>query len=137
MNIKKIFNNLTKYRNNYNFSIINGKIDTTSNLPEKIQKIFLNINENLEYLESKYNTLINSDIKIREFNMFANNKNHKCFIIYIDGLVDTNSINKFILEPLMSGKLKFNKPVEDNLSEYANNCLLPQNNVKKVSFKLI
>ena len=33
--------------------------------------------------------------------LFALNKNYKCFIIYIDGLVDSNSINHFVLEPLM------------------------------------
>ena len=132
MNIKNFFKNLTKYKNDYNFSIINNKFDNTPSIKEENQKLFPNINENLEYLKSKYNVLINSDIKIREFNMFTNNKNHKCFIIYIDGLVDSLSINEFILEPLMSGKLKYNKPIENDLSEYINNCLLPQNSVKKV-----
>ena len=32
MNIKTIFNNLTKYRKNYNFSIINDKFDNVENL---------------------------------------------------------------------------------------------------------
>lgn len=132
MNIKNFFYNLTKYNQKYNFSIINDKIDNTPSPSSKEPKVFSNINENLDFLKSKYNVLINSDIKIREFNLFANNKNHKCFIIYIDGLVDSVSINQFVLEPLMSGKLRFNKPVENNLLEYVDNCLLPQNNVKKI-----
>ena len=32
----------------------------------------------------------------------------------------------------MSGKLRFNKPVENDLLEYIDNCLLPQNSVKKI-----
>lgn len=135
MEIKNFFNNLFKFNSKdvYNFSIINDNDDT----PPKIEKekninVFTNINENLNFMKSKYNTLINSDIIIREFNLFAYNKNHKCFIIYIDGLVDSISINDFILEPLMTGKLRYNKPFEGNLSDYVDKCLLPQNSVKKV-----
>ena len=133
MNIKNFFNNLTKYNKTYNFSIINNKSENTPLPDEQNQSVFSNINENLDFLKSKYNILINSDIKIREFNLFANNKSHKCFIIYIDGLVNSISINEFVLEPLMTGKLRFNKPIENNLSEYIDNCLLPQNNLKKLT----
>ena len=132
MNFKDFFNNLTKYNKTYNFTIMNDKFSNEPEPIEKEKKIASNIKENLDFLKSKYNTLLNTDIKIREFNMFAYNKNHKCFIIYIDGLVDTISINDFILEPLMLGKHRYNKPFEGNLSEYVDNCLLPQNNVKKV-----
>ena len=132
MKFKNFFNKLTKYNKNYNFTIINDKLDNSPTPSEKEPKVFPNINENLEFLKSKYNALINSDIKIREFNMFALNQNYKCFIIYIDGLVDSNSINEFVLESLMTGKLRLNKPIENNLSEYIDNCLLPQNSVKKV-----
>ena len=64
--------------------------------------------------------------------MFAYNKNHKCFIIYIDGLVDSISINDFILKSLMMEKHRYNNPFEGNLLEYVDNCLLPQNSVTKV-----
>lgn len=132
MNFKNFFNKLFEYNKIYNFSIMANKNDTPPAPKEQQISLFTNIKENLDFLKSKYNTLLNSDIKIREFNMFAYNKNHRCFIIYIDGLVDSISINEFILEPLMSGKLRFNKPVENNLLEYTDNCLLPQNNVKKI-----
>lgn len=132
MDFKNFFNNLTKYKKDYNFTIMDDKFDNATKLCETEPKIFSNINENLEFLKSKYNTLLNTDVIIREFNMFAYSQNYKCFIICIDGLVDAISINNFILEPLMSGKLRFNKPIENNLSEYLDNCLLPQNSVKKM-----
>ena len=113
MDFKNFLNNLTKYKKDYNFTIMNDKFDNVSNPSEEVSKIFSNINENLEFLKSKYNTLLNTDVIIREFNMFVYNQNHKCFIICIDGLVDAISINNFILEPLMSGKLRFNKPIEN------------------------
>ena len=94
MNFKDFFNNLTKYNNDFNFSILNNKTDNTSYspTPEKDYKVFTNVKENLDYLKSKYNTLICADVIIREFNMFVYNENHKCFIIYIDGLVYSDSI---------------------------------------------
>ena len=138
MSFKSFFDKLIKYNdsNDYNFSLINDSTDSSNSnnipQPEANYKVFENIKENLNFLKSKYNTLICADIIVREFNMFAYNKNHKCFIIYIDGLVDSISINDFILKPLMMGKHKYNKPFEGSLSEYVDNCLLPQNSVNKV-----
>ena len=137
MNLKNLFNKLIKYNDNtYDFSLINDKVENSniseSESPESNYKVFSNIIENLDFLKSKYNTLICADIIIREFNMFAYNQNHKCFIIYVDGLVDSISINDFILKPLMLGKHRYNKPFEGDLTDYVDNCLLPQNSVSKV-----
>lgn len=135
MDFKNFFNNLFKYNSNdiYSFSIINDNCNSKPKAPEKNYNVFSNINENLDFLKSKYNVLLNNDIIIREFNMFAYNENHKCFIIYVDGLVDSISINDFILEPLMTGKLRYNKPFEGTLPDYIDKCLLPQNSVTKVT----
>lgn len=84
----------------YNFSIVpnsNKKTFKPTN-PKKIEK---NINLNYEYIKSIYNTLINSDITIRDFSLTCGNKKYKAFIVYIDGMVNTNLINNFILKPLM------------------------------------
>lgn len=136
MSFKDFFSNLIKYSssNDYNFSILNNNVNNVSTdaSPADNYKVFENIKENLDFLKSKYNALICSDIIIREFNMFVYNENHKCFIIYIDGLVDSSSINDFILEPLMLGKFRYNKPFDGALSDYIYNCLLPQNSVTSV-----
>lgn len=138
MKFKNFFNKLIKYdnTNNYDFSIMphlnNPSFDIENNSPEVDYKVFSNIKENLDFLKSKYNALICSDIIIREFNMFVNNKNHKCFIICIDGLVDSISINDFILQPLMSKNNSYSKHFKSNLLEFVDNYLLPQNSVKKV-----
>lgn len=136
MSFKDFFSNLIKYSssNDYNFSILNNNVNNVSTdaSPSDNYKVFANIKENLDFLKSKYNALICSDIIIREFNMFVYNENHKCFIIYIDGLVDSLSINDFILEPLMLGKFRYNKPFDGALSDYIYNCLLPQNSVTSV-----
>ena len=79
------------------------KADSASqlnSLPD-YENIFPNLSINLEYLQMKYNTLINSDIIIRPFQLIAQNTEYKAFLIYIDGMVDSNMINSYILKPLM------------------------------------
>ena len=132
MDLKKFLNNLTKYNKNYNFTIITDKITPDYLSNKEKTNIFSDINENLNFLKSKYNILLNTDIKIREFNMFALNRNYRCFIMYIDGLVDSPSINEFVLESLMSEKHMYSKTFSGTLAEYIYNCLLPQNSVKKI-----
>lgn len=137
MNLKNIFNNLIKYNSqSYNFSLENTESNIENNYNNKIfqsdYKVFSNIKENLDFLKSKYNVLICSDVIIREFNMFTDNQKYKCFIIYIDGLVDSISINDFILKSLMIRKHNNIQSFEGNLQEYVDNCLLPQNSVTKV-----
>ena len=94
MNIKDFISNL--FNNNYNFSLINDKKENLSSFNTNNTNVFSEINKNLDFLKSKYNTLINSDIIIREFQTLAQNQLYKSFIIYIDGLSDSISINDFI-----------------------------------------
>ena len=135
MEIKNFINNLFKQNNEnmHDFSILNDKGNIPPNPQEMKTNIFPNIQQNLEFLKSKYNTLLNSDIIIREFNMSANNKEYKAFIIYIDGLADSISINDFVLEPLMLRRKQNNSIFQNNLAEYVDYCLLPQTSVKKVT----
>lgn len=98
------------------------------------KKIYPSITKNLDYIKARYNSLINSDIDIREFYIMATNKKHKAFLIYIDGMANSDSINHFILKPLML-KTKKNisnistNPTPFELEDYVSNCLLPQNKV--------
>ena len=129
MNIKNFINNL--FEQNYNFSIINNNNEKVKPINNNHTSIYLEINKNLEFIKSKYNTLINSDIVIREFETLAQNQLYKSFIIYIDGLVNSISINDFVLEPLMFPK-RVQNPNPANLLNYIDNRLLPQNSVNKV-----
>ena len=76
------------------------------------EDIFPNININLEYMQIKYNALINSDVVIREFNLIAKNNEYKAFLIYLDGMVDSNMINgngefiKLLLAAVSTDKVK-------------------------------
>ena len=122
---------------------------SSSTKPNENTSIFSNLNQNLKYMKIKYNTLINSDIVIREFTLRANNNQYKAFLFYIDGMSDTKLINDFVLKPLMlkntSNSLDYSdskiintqnditvkKNKKVNLENVILNSLLPQNAVKK------
>lgn len=127
-------------------STINNNNNTSKTVPEN-QNIFSNYNDNLEYMKIKYNSLINADVNIREFTLYAKNKAYKAFLVYFDGMINTGDINDFILKPLMfknkdsafetkekiSNNLKptAKKSTKFNLEDYIYNSLMPQNSVKK------
>lgn len=140
----------------YNFGLSSNDTQNNSNSIEPLenlnQNIFPSIDVNLEYIKVKFNSLINSDIKIREFDLTARNKVYKAFIVFIDGMSDSKSINRFILHPLMlkSRANTFNKSEEVvshavannitvkkvkkfNLVDYIYSCLIPLNDTKKAN----
>lgn len=152
--MENIFKKLFHYneKKDYHF-IIN---ESSNNIPEneftKTDKttVYPDLSVNLEYLKSKYNILINSDIKIRDFVLPIKQKNFSAFIIYIDGMVNGNSINSFILEPILlknsitmspnsldEEKQSLNKSVtvrkakKFNLEDFIFNSLIPQNSISK------
>lgn len=59
------------------------------------------LSQNLAFLKEKYSIDINTDIKIREFDITLPNKKSPAFIIFIDGITDKTAINNNILQPLM------------------------------------
>ncbi len=121
-------------------------------LPDEPKNIFPSLSVNLEYIKVRYNTLINSDILIREFTLTARNKQYNAFLLYIDGMVDTTLINDYVLTPLMlknransfdgdeekivSGAITNNVSIRKvkkfNLLDYIMSSLIPQNSVKQV-----
>ena len=109
-------------------------------IPEKPQNVYKNINENLNFIEVKYNTLISSDVITRKFLLNCNGKQYKAFVLYIDGMVDTQTLNDFVLKPLMIKNLNTistkSLKTEDNsnflnLANYIESCLIPENSIKQ------
>ena len=145
MDFKKIAKKLFEYNpeESYDFSIY-GKENKQESVEladneiiyeknKKNQNIHTNISVNLENIQSIFNTLINSDIIIRNFVLNARGKQFNAFLLYVDGMVDVKAINDFVLESLMlrnkantfdgiKGKI--------NLSDYIYNSLIPENSVK-------
>ncbi len=126
------------------------QVEDNSQNPNMSKTIFPSLQVNLDFVKAKYNTLINSDIIIREFTLYARNKQYKAFLLFIDGMVDSKLINDFILNPLMLRNVSntyqgdpdriISEAVTNNITvrkvkrfdivEYISSCLLPQNNVE-------
>lgn len=130
----------------YNFVIPN----TSNNIvyeDTEIVEIYPSLAVNLEYLKSKYNLILNSDINVRKFTLSIKSKEFSSAIIYIDGIVDNNSINESILSPLLlrnsitmqptktvaiSKDISVKKVRKFDLEDFLYNSLIPQNSVSKV-----
>lgn len=130
----------------YNFVIPN----TSNNIVDEdteIVEIYPSLAVNLEYLKSKYNLILNSDINVRKFTLSIKSKEFFSAIIYIDGIVDNNSINESILSPLLlrnsitmqptktvaiSKDISVKKVRKFDLEDFLYNSLIPQNSVSKV-----
>lgn len=152
--------NLIKYKEKeeYNFVLPNAdslqessiydQADELKPLDNVAENVYPSIDVNLEYVKVKYNTLINSDIKIRNFFINIKNKQYSAFLLYIDGMIDNPSINKFVIEPLMiknrsntnstnpdivstavTNNVTVRRVKKFNLVNYISECLVPQNDV--------
>lgn len=160
MIFKELFNSMFGYTPpvEYNFSLPESDQttitnDTQTSQLEKEVNIFPSLNVNIEYMRTKYNLLINSDVILREFTINARGKQYNAFLIYIDGMVDSEIMDKFILEPLMlrnknnlydgpqtkviseavANNITVRKVKKFDLSNYLMGCLMPQNAVKEVT----
>lgn len=154
MDFKNFFNNLFTWKseNDYEFKLTDNYEDTGTNKSEETTNskyIFPSIDVNLEYMKTRYNVMVNSDIVLREFTLFARNRQYKAFLIFIDGMVDNTLINNFILKPLMlrndantyegdkdriiseakTNNITVRKIKKFDITEYIKDCLLPQNSV--------
>lgn len=148
MKIKDFINNTFGYKpkNEYQFTLPdNPEIDKekyNNTNSDKIENVYSQIDANLKYIKTKYNTLINSDIITREFTLNTGNKQYKAFILYIDGMVDSQILNDFVLKPLMlknkfcnneKSKIIVQKGKKSNIANFIQDCLIPQNNIKQQS----
>lgn len=165
-NLFKVFNNLFEYKDTHDYNFVvpenpDEQGDKTISYSDELNEqkpvnepknIFPTLSVNLEYMKVRYNSLINSDVYIREFNLTAKNKRYGAFLIYIDGMVDTQLLNDFILKPLMlknranssdneedtvvreaiTNTISVRRVKKFNLQDYIYSNLMPQNSVKKV-----
>ncbi len=128
----------------------NNQVNEMFNKLDDVKEIFPSIDVNIEYIKTKYNLLINSDIVLREFTLSARNRQYRAFLLFIDGMVNIDLVNNYILKPLMlknransfegnqnqiiseavTNNITVRKIKKFDLKEYIYNNLMPQNNIK-------
>jgi len=147
--IKELINKLFEYKENQTYNFVLPESSNNISEYEFNKKdstvVSSKLEDNKKYLQIKFNMLINSDIKIREFNLTLKTKTYPAFLIYIDGMVNEENINDFILKPLF---LRNNMKMEENtrkvknritkkiyykldIENYLHSSLIPQNTVLK------
>lgn len=147
--LNQFYNKFLKYtpsqKNNFFLTTENSKdIEKSPVCPAKSlepEKLSKNLNENLMFIKTKYNSLINSDIVIRDFTLIANNHEYNASLIFIDGLADTQIINSSVLKPLMLRNKantytenKINSEEKQIISEFNNNDVIIRK-IKKFNLK--
>jgi len=95
-------------KNSYNFEIPPQK-NIKSVIEDK--KVSVSLKENKEYIEKIFSLPLNGDIVQRNFSVKIGDKSINAYLIYVEGLSNTMSINDFILRSLMSLE---NYPIREN-----------------------
>ena len=132
----------------YTFYLQDNKQTNNTTSEEKIlnSKIYPSLDVNLDIIKDIYRLNKNGDINIREFILPIKSKNFKAFLLYIDGIIDQNSVNDFILQPLLLKNSINMNPVQNNstaitqnisikkvkkfnLQDFLINSLIPQNRI--------
>ena len=157
MNFKDFVQSFVGYnpRQKYQFNLTENENINDNNYDSKNfsneKKVFPSINVNLQYMKTKYNIENNSDIIAREFVLNARGKQYNSFLVYIDGMIDSDILNKFVLEPLMmrnknnlfdgsqskvvseavANNITVRKVKRFDLGNYILNSLMPQNSVEE------
>ena len=160
---KAFYDKFLKYEpsKKYNFFLTTQnvkEIENTPVLPAKDlepKNFSNNLTTNLDFIKSKYNSLINSDVVIRDFTVTVQNSEYSAVLVYIDGMVDSKIINDSVLLPLMLKNrantfipqkkkihLKRNFTIDNNVvikkfkkpdvENYIYTHLIPQNSLKKI-----
>ena len=150
MSFKEIFIKTFAYTPSpkYNFDLKDSNINNNNNSEEELlnSKIFPSLDVNLDIIKEIYLLNKNGDINIREFTLPIKSKNFKAFLIYIDGIINQDSVNDFILQPLLLRNSINMNPTQNNstaitqnisikkvkkfdLQDFLVNSLIPQNRI--------
>ena len=153
MSKNKFLNELFSFdpSTHYSYNLSETQISNNEQEQKINQKVSKYLQENLTYLTVKYNALINSDIVIRKFTLNGKGKQYNAALIYIDGMVNSDIVNHYVLNPLMhknqtntekstetliinkNTDLNFHTTQTPELKNIIYNSLISQNSIKTES----
>ena len=93
-----------------------------------------NYNENLSYIKRRFSVPMNNDVIIREIKI---GKNRKCFVVFIEGMVNTSFVDEAVVKPLLLLPYLRNEELykyEDEISErFISRCqAMPTDSMNKI-----
>lgn len=150
MSKNKFLNELFSFdpSTNYVYNLSETQIANNEQERQITKSVSKFLQENLTYLTVQYNALINSDVIIRKFTLNCKGKQYNAALIYIDGMVDSDMVNHYVLNPLMhknrtnsencnetfivnkNTDLNFHTTKVTELQDLIYNSLISQNSIK-------
>ncbi len=93
-----------------------------------------NYDENLSYIKRRFSVPMNNDVIIREIKI---GKNRKCFVVFIEGMVNTSFVDEAVVKPLLLLPYLRNEELykyEDEISErFISRCqAMPTDSMNKI-----
>ena len=142
MSYKDLFNRFFGYmpKTQYQFNLPDAStVQSQQNFNDsnisssKKTEIYPSLTVNEDYMKTKYNTLINSDIILRNFTINARGKQYNAFIL--KPLMLRNKSNSFdgsqnkVISEAVANNITVRKVKKFDLPSYLLGCLMPQNAV--------
>ena len=112
----------------YPFRIKPAQKNSSNNF-DKTTNVSTKLNENLETIKTLTHSDICSVIVYRNFIININKQEYYAFIVFYDGLSDSNLIDEFILRPMMNTYEFDNQNIKDCITNY----ILEQNQLKEIN----
>lgn len=106
------------------YIIKENKAENTQSV-EAVVSVSASIKENEEHVKHILSVPLSEDIVIRSFKISIGGEERSAFIFFIDGLVDSDSISHFVLNPLMHDTAYVEKCGSE--AEYVSSKLISQN----------
>jgi len=118
MSVNKFINELLSFKldTSHKFNLPNSNNNSTPETNQSPEILTKSLTKNLEIFSSLYSQEINSDICIRKFILNSQGKQYNASLIFIDGLINSDLINHFLLTPLMHKNLTNCENLENNLT---------------------
>lgn len=117
------------YPNNGTLDPNAEQFEPTGRKFEQNSPISCSIEENMQFIKQQFNSPENIDIVIREILI---TKEQKSFLAYLDGMVDRNTLNNFIIRPLLNNPKMEGLRDKCSFDEIAYN-VIEVNQVKKIT----
>lgn len=109
----------------YEFDLSEPSLKET---PATMNYVDKNIDVNIDYAKRLFTLPQNGDVVTREFTLWLNDAKYRAFLICVEGLSNSVSVDEFILKPLM---LINDKDYNGNLENMVERTLLTHTQVKK------
>lgn len=101
--------------------------------PAPMTSVSADLQVNLEFIKQAYGAPDNSDLIIRSFEIDADDRRVEAFVVFFDGMVNSDQINEAIISPLLKNHYHSSQP-PDPIDKIVGSMLVEQCTLKDVIY---